>query len=210
MTTTQGNSTSLCLQISSDGPQQYQAGVQVSNVLGTFSLPIRGFVTKTFVNYCTKISIITESQLVCPSQLMTKQVSSHFVPSRIIFLVHCASEGVLYGRKIVAPFATNMAIILSNIETRYRSAARCNAIFICTVNGFPTQKSHQFAQNNHTGSKRIDWWSIKPRRFRCCEYLGDERVCDTSSAPTNNDKERDCCIMEYVASAQPKGHFSNK
>jgi hypothetical protein len=40
--------------------------------------------------------------------------------------------------------------------------------------------------------------------------LGDERVCDTSSAPTNNDKERDCCIMEYVASAQPKGHLSNK
>jgi hypothetical protein len=50
-----------------------------------------------------------------------------------------------------------VAIILSIIETRYRSAARCNAIFICTVTGFPTQKSHQFGQNNHTGSKRIDW-----------------------------------------------------
>lgn len=32
--------------------------------------------------------------------------------------------------KIVAPFATEMmAIILGNVETRYKCAARCNAIF---------------------------------------------------------------------------------
>mmetsp|Transcript_3010 Transcript_3010/g.5541 ORF Transcript_3010/g.5541 Transcript_3010/m.5541 type:complete len:142 (-) Transcript_3010:601-1026(-) len=141
MTTTQGNSTSLCLQISSDGSQQYQAGVQVSKVLGTFSVrPNQRFRHKDFCQLYKDLHH-TESHLVCPSQLMTKQMFSHFVPSRIISSIALPRVSYL-EEKIVAQFATDMAIILNNIETRYRSAARCNAIFNCAVNGFQTQKSH--------------------------------------------------------------------